>query len=243
MPFVSAANSSSASGLTLPSRSSWRCASAARCSARPGRAATAGPPRRRSPARAPRGPYSATRVSASTPNSSSACSASCSGAAGARRGRSRSPCAVLTTVSSSAASSRIRARTALSSPAPPALAASASARRASAGHRPLGRLGRVPAHRARPRGPRRPGRRVAGGACGPLARGLALGGRGRGQRVGAAVDRAQPFLGGADLEPGLHLGVPRRGAAVGEVLAAAGRLVRRSAGCSSASPSASSSSS
>src|SRR5580693_659211 len=97
------------------------------------------------------------------------------------------------------------------------------------GHRPLGLVGGVP-------GTERDGA-GHGGLGGPLpaplcqqgAR-LALGGRGRGQRVRAAGDRAQPLLGGPDLEPGLHLGVARLGAAVGEVLAAPAHLLRRLVG-------------
>ena len=91
-------------------------------------------------------------------------------------------------------------------------------------HRLLGRLDRVP--RAQRDGPGHGG--LGGPPLAALGRALAggaLGGRGRGQGLGAAADRPQPLLRGPDLEPGLHLGVARRGAALGEVLA--GRLVLR----------------
>ena len=92
-------------------------------------------------------------------------------------------------------------------------------------HRPLGRLDRVAGAQGDSAG--HGGVFGAPGAAlrGPLA-GLPLGVRGRGQRVGPAADRAQPFLRGADLKPGLHLGVPGRRAPPGQVLGV-GLVLRR----------------
>ena len=57
------------------------------------------------------------------------------------------------------------------------------------------------------------------GGAGP---GLALGLRRPDQLVGPAVEGSRPLLGGAQREPGLHLGLPRAARRVGEPLALAG---------------------
>ena len=59
--------------------------------------------------------------------------------------------------------------------------------------------------------------------------GLALGPGGTEQRVGAAVQRAGPFLGGAQGQPGIHLAGPRDARLLGEALTVGGvgLLLRR----------------
>ena len=51
---------------------------------------------------------------------------------------------------------------------------------------------------------------------------LALGHRGRCERVSSPGDRPLPFLDGTDLEPGFHLGGPRGYRSIGELLPAGG---------------------
>ena len=59
-------------------------------------------------------------------------------------------------------------------------------------------------------------------ALGGPGAGVALGLRGAGQRVGAAVQRAGPLLGRAQREPGVHLALPRGAGGLDEALALAG---------------------
>ena len=124
------------------------------------------------------------------------------------------PCAVFTTLSSSADRVVTRERTALSDSAPPVLAASASWRLVSASASDDSAAATAT---AAPEATARATAAWAGALAvpdgGALARG-ALGGGSRGQRVGTPADGAQPLLHGAHLQPGLHLGVARGGAAL-----------------------------
>ena len=173
------------------------------------------------------GPYSATRASVSTANSSTARAAICSSCMRRVACAICTPWALLTTLSSSVGGPG-------SGSWPPSarrpvslLACSACWRSASAAALEAwilasgepGPLGDRPGHRGRRGAHLQPGLR--------RGRGLALGHRGRGQRVGPPGDGPQPLLDGADLEPGLHLGGTGRGRGLAQLLLAGRRLLAR----------------